>query len=239
MARGRMSRTWKGRGMMNVGDRGPLFDGDGAGSVEGFDGDVVDAADLAREAIRRGAYARASCLSCGAAIGVVVGVGGGAQGGLAAAAAGAAAYCGDCWRMHMEDARDEGGCDAGGGGGGADAAHAKGERGFEFKIGGMTVQGRMQVNVGREGDEHGGVPLPQGDEGLAGRLRKIIRSLEEAYEGVGEVAPLRAHVVAGMLADGGAGAWKTAEDAERCLDGPLNGIVYEPSAGRLALIDGE
>lgn len=207
---------------------GALF-GDGS-VVEGFDGKVSDAAEAARDAIRRGAYSRISCLSCGTVIGAAVG--GGAGGAGAGAGATVAAYCGDCWRMHMEDAREAG--SDGDKGGAGDEAGTGGSGNGNDNAGG-------DVDVGGDGDGAGvqaPADPPQSGEELAHRLRRVMHSLE-TDDVVNGKAPRRTHVIGGMLMDGGGGVWKTAEDAARCLDGVLSGIVYEPSDGRLALIDGE
>ena len=135
------------------------------------------------------------------------------EGGMAGSA-----YCSECIREAVDDvdagdAGDDGEYYDGDGGDGGDGDGGDGDGGD-----------------GDGGVENGG---RAGSDEQARRLAAIVRSLEAKHAGA---APTRREVVDGMVEDG---TWKTAEDADRCLDGALNCVVFEPTLGRLSLINGE
>ena len=166
-------------------------------------------------------FARIVCASCGATLG------------MALHGAGGPAYCTECWEK-----LDDGG--GGGGGGGCDERSAAGMGDDERECDGAACGGRDRAH----GDD---APAGSNESGYAGgngnadsgeqvrRMRALMRSLEAGGAG----PPTRRQVLEGMVLDGGGGAWKDGEAAEWCLDNVLAGIVYEPEAGCLSMIDGE
>lgn len=144
------------------------------------------------------------------------------------------AYCGDCWEK------------LGGGGGDrscvardasdVEEARQRDEQDGEERESGCGACDEGEDGRGSEPEGTEAVPHGGGDRGeQARRLRALMRSLAAADGG----PPARRDVLEAMVLDGGGGAWKTAEAAEWCLDNVLGGMVYEPTAGRLSMIDGE
>ena len=166
-------------------------------------------------------FARIVCESCGATMG------------MALHGAGGPAYCAECWEKLDDGERGDG--DGGG-------------RGDERSAAGMGDDGREC-----EGAAHGGRDRAHGDDaparsdeagntggnGDSGEQVRRMRALMRSLEAGGAGPPTRRQVLDGMVLDGGGGAWKDREAAEWCLDNVLAGIVYEPEAGCLSMIDGE
>ena len=204
-----------GRGIGKAGPRftdGPEFETIGSGGGMGRE---------CKPSKRDPRFTRITCSSCGTIMGVALH---GANG---------PAYCGGCWDGMDDDAAgavEE----AAGNSGGLRGAGTDGRRhglfGFEDR----------EDNGGSDGSTGEGMESGKGDaDGDAGgqvrRMRALMRSLESEHGG----PPTRRQVLDGMVLDGAGGAWKNLEAAEWCLDNVLGGIVYEPEAGRLAMIDGE
>ena len=217
---------------MKDGRAGPLFADDGRGS--GFEtigsGGGMRGKGAGADHRRDGRFARIVCDGCGMVIG------------MALHGANGPAYCGDCWEKLGDGGASSGGDGAGeprGGGGDCD--------GNDNDADGAGMGGREETGAGGDGEEaggeHGGARgEPPGDENGGGdggeqvrRMRALMRSLADGGEG----RPTRRQVLDGMVLDGGGGAWTSVEAAEWCLDNALCGIVYEPEAGRLSLIDGD
>lgn len=221
---------------MKDGRAGPLFADDGAGGRgSGFEtigsGGGMRGRGAGADHRRDGRFTRIVCDGCGMVIG------------MALHGANGPAYCGDCWEK-LGDGGGSGGDGArgprGGGGDCIDDGNDSDADGAGRGSGEETGAGGDGKEAGRE---HGGAlgEQPSGAEngGDGGeqvrRMRALMRSLADGDGG----RPTRRQVLDGMLLDGGGGAWTSEEAAEWCLDNALRGIVYEPEAGRLSLIDGD
>lgn len=181
--------------------------------------------------IRKGdeRFARIVCASCGTTMG------------MALHGAGGPAYCAECWE-NLDDGEDG---DRGGGGNENNGGSAAGVGDGCHMGEGAAHEGCDRADgddAPAEPDGSGGVDGASGGNGCDGgsgeqvrRMRALMRTLEGGESG----PPTRRQVLEGMVLDGGGGAWKDREAAEWCLDNILAGIVYEPEAGRLSMIDGE
>ena len=203
-----------GRGIGKAGPRftdGPEFETIGMGG--GMGGDW-------KPSKRDKRFSRIVCRSCGTIIG------------MALHGTNGPAYCGACW-----DGLD----DSGGSGGAGDDGSAMNSEGLR----GASADGERHGLYGFEdgasadgSDDRAGDGAESGGGDAGGqvrRMRALMRSLEAEHGG----PPTRRQVLDGMVLDGGDGAWKGLEAAEWCLDNVLTGIIYEPEAGHLSMIDGE
>lgn len=158
-------------------------------------------------------FARIVCASCGATLG------------MALHGAGGPAYCTECWEKLDDD-----------GGGGERPAAGMGDDERECEGAAHGGRDRARGDDAPAGSDESGDGGGNADSGeQVRRMRALMRSLEAGGAG----PPTRRQVLEGMVLDGGGGAWKDREAAEWCLDNVLAGIVYEPEAGCLSMIDGE
>lgn len=197
---------------------GPLFaEGGGFKTIGSGGGPSAGAAGR-----RDDRFVQIMCEACGTIIG------------MAMHGTNGPAYCGDCWEKLGNNGGDRAGTaqDVSG----EEEARRRDEQdgGERDGMDGMCDDGDDGCASEPEGTE--AAPRGGGDRGeQVRRLRALMRSLADADGG----PPSRRDVLDVMVLDGGGGAWKTAEAAEWCLENVLGGIVYEPAAGRLSMIDGE